>query len=193
MQKQPDYLFPEGLCSYKWYITLLAACFIVCSGYADTTQPRTLALTYTCHITNIPSGAKQLNCWIPVPLSDERQTVALLPGLDSGKITTERKYGNQMYYKQIAFDRVNAKDSLTITLSYKIKLNEKSVPEAKALAGLPKAGNSGKMQVYLTSNRLIPLDGPIETLNKQLQLEKEPIRAARQIYDYLIDNMIYNY
>ena len=193
MQAQQDNLFPKGACSYKWYVTLLASLFIACSGYADTTQPRTLTLTYTCHITNIPSGASQLNCWIPVPSSDERQTVELLPVLAPGKITTEHKYGNRMYYRQIAFDGVNAKDSLTITLSYKIKLNEKSVPEAKALADLPKAGNTDRMKVYLTSNRLIPLDGPIETLNQQLQLEKEPIRAARQIYDYLIDNMVYNY
>ncbi|WP_152269306.1 transglutaminase-like domain-containing protein [Agriterribacter humi] len=193
MQQQPGNLFPKGACSYKWYVTLLAACFIACSGYAGTIQPRTLTFTYTCHITNIPSGARQLNCWIPVPSSDERQTVELLPVLDSGKITTEHKYGNRMYYRQIAFDRVNVKDSLTITLSYKIKLNEKSVPEAKALASLPKAGNSDWMKVYLTSNRLIPLDGPIEALNQQLQLENEPIRAARQIYDYLIDNMVYNY
>lgn len=193
MREQPGDVFFKGACSYKWYVTILAACCIVFSGYADTTLPRTLTLTYTCHITNIPSGARQLNCWIPVPSSDDRQTVELLPVSHPGKITAEHKYGNRMYYRQISFNRVNAKDSLTITLSYKLKLNEKTVPEAKALASLPKVVKTGNMKVYLTSNRLIPLDGPIETLNQQLQLEEEPIKAARQIYDYLIDNMVYDY
>lgn len=193
MKEQRSILFPKGARSYKLYLILLSASFIARSGYADTTQPRTLTLIYTCHITNIPSAAKQLNCWIPVPSSDERQTVALLSGPASGKITTERKYGNQIYYSQIMMDKVNAKDSVTITLRYKIKLREKSVPEARALTNLPKADVGGKMKVYLTGNRLIPLDGPVETIRQQLQLEKEPIKAARQIYDYLIDNMIYNY
>lgn len=191
MQEQRGVSFPKAMRSYKLYITLFAAIFIACSGYADTTQPRTLTLTYTCHITNIPSGTKQLNCWIPVPSSDERQTVELLSGFSSGKITTEHKYGNQVYYNQIMMNKVNVKDSLTITLRYKVKLKEKSVPEASA--GLPKADAGGTMKVYLASNRLIPLDGPIEAIHRQLQLEKEPIKAARQIYDYLIDNMIYNY
>ena len=193
MQVQPYNLISTVVRSYKWYLTLFAACCMACAGYADTTQQRTLTLTYTCRITNIPSNASQLNYWVPVPSSDERQTVELLAAPEYGKITTEHKYGNRMYYRQIALDGVNAKDSLTITLSYKIKLNEKSVPEAKALANLPKAANSDRMKVYLTSNRLIPIDGPIDTLNQQLQLENEPIRAARQIYDYLIDNMVYNY
>jgi transglutaminase-like putative cysteine protease len=193
MQEQPGGMFFKGAYSYKWYVTIFAACCIMFSGYADTTLPRTLTLTYTCYITNIPSGASQLNCWIPVPSSDDRQTVELLPVSDPGKITTEHKYGNRMYFRQISFNRVNAKDSLTITLGYKLKLNEKTVPEAKALASLPKVVKTGNMNVYLTSNRLIPLDGPIETLNQQLQLQKEPIKAARQIYDYLIDNMVYDY
>jgi len=49
------------------------------------------------------------------------------------------------------------------------------------------------MQVYLTANQLIPLQGPITALNQKLKLTAEPIRAARQIYDYLVGNMVYNY
>jgi hypothetical protein len=49
------------------------------------------------------------------------------------------------------------------------------------------------MGVYLNAARLIPLDGPIADLRQKLVLSAEPIRAARQIYDYLVTNMVYNY
>ncbi|HEX5023866.1 MAG TPA: transglutaminase domain-containing protein [Agriterribacter sp.] len=179
---------------YKMYGTIIVLCLYSCLTWAGPVPPRYLKLTYSCRVINIPADAKELDWWIPVPSSDDRQTVELLPVAPAlGQITTEQKYGNRMLYRHYNLNTVKPADTLTITMTYILQLNEKSVPQAKSLAALPKEMAGNGMDVYLSSTRLIPLEGPIASLNQQLQLQDEPIRAARQIYDYLIDNMVYNY
>lgn len=173
-------------------LTTLLVVLIAGNAQADTT--RHIFLTYTTYVTNLPAGARQLEWWIPIATSDERQKVTLLPGDPSvGQMTREHKYGNQMLYKKVDLGYVKPTDTLTVTLQYQLELNEKTVPEAKNIPSTGAVSSTGGMQVYLAANRLIPLEGPIEQLYHQLQLPKEPIPAARKIYDYLIDNMVYNY
>jgi transglutaminase-like putative cysteine protease len=165
---------------------------------AGTPPSRHLTLTYTCYLTHLPATTRQVDCWIPVPTSNDRQTVEVLAAdQDHGRFTTEAKYGNKMYYRHFVLDKDNPGDTVKITLVYKITLDEKSVPEAKqlSLASEPVAAQPAPnaMGVYLTAARLIPLQGPIEALGEKLSLSDQPIRAARQIYDYLIANMVYNY
>jgi hypothetical protein len=166
----------------------------VFAAHATDGPPRYLTLTYTCYLTDLPGTAKQVDWWIPVPESNERQTVEIVKAdLYEGELNIEPKYGNQMYYRHINLDRVKPTDTITITLSYKLRLDEKSVLEAGLLARLPKVNGGRKMKVYLMDNKLIPLQGPVTKLKEQLNLPAEPIPAARQIYDYLINTMVYNY
>jgi len=177
---------------YMKLFLLLINLLLVSGAYADTT--RHVNLTYTAFITNLPPGAREVRWWIPVAVSDERQNVKLLPGDQSaGQITQEHKYGNRMLYKEIDLKSVAPSDTLKVVLHYQLALNEKNVPEAKSIKATGIQPITNGMQVYLTGNRLIPLQGPVERLYQQLQLPKEPIAAARKIYDYLIDNMVYNY
>lgn len=166
---------------------------ILCA-YDAISQPRLIRLTYTCYLTNLPPEAKLLNCWIPVPSSDERQQVTLVTrDLQGGRITTESKYGNRMYYKQVKLQDARLGDTLKITLAYEVLLNERSIQEAKQGSLLPKIKPPEKLQVYLAENRLIPWHGIISTLGENMQLPEAPIPAARKIYDNLIDRMVYNY
>ena len=156
--------------------------------------PRHLTLTYSCYLIGIPKNTKTLDCWIPVPSSDDRQDIKIVK-VDSslGHLTIERKYGNRMYYRHIDLSETQTTDTVAISISYEIVVNEKSVHEAKELTTLPKSKPGDEMKVYLGANSLIPLQGPIAELNRQLNLSDMPIPAARQIYDYLIENMVYNY
>ena len=162
--------------------------------YGQITQPRSLRFTYTCYLTHLPADTKKLDCWIPIPLSDERQQIKLLSvNVKGGKFTTEPKYGNRMFYWQYTTSENPLADTIKIVLSYKIKLWEKSVPEAKKLIPLPKVQPDEKMQVYLTDNRLIPVQGPLFNLGSEMSLPDAPILAARQVYNNLIDRMVYNH
>ena len=171
---------------------LVAILFCKNNAIADTT--RHVSLTYTAYITNLPVGAKEVRWWIPVATSDERQTVQLLPGDQSkGQLARDPKYNNLMLYKKMNVNGVTSSDTLKVVLHYQLALNEKNVPEAKDIRPTNEKPVNNNMQMYLTSNRLIPLKGPIEKLYEQLQLPPDPIMAARKTYDYLIDNMVYNY
>jgi transglutaminase superfamily protein len=161
---------------------------------ASAPPSRHLMLSYTCHITGLPANAKQVDCWIPVPSTNDRQTVEILAADEThGRFTTEAKYGNKIYYRRFFADAAKPGDTLILRFVYKIKLDEKSVPEAKQLSSALAGGSNRNLGVYLTAAQLIPLDGPIRDLRKKLVLSAEPIRAARQIYDYLVTNMAYDY
>lgn len=173
------------------YIAIVIAPIL---AHASTPPSRYLTLTYTCYVTGVPSAAKQVDFWIPVPTSNERQTVEIMSA-DSinGHFTTEAKYGNKIYYRRFLVTAPKPGDTLSLKFVYKIKLDEKSVPEAKQLSPAPLVRSDSSMGLYLSAARLIPLNGPIADLRQKLVLSNEPIRAARQIYDYLLTSMVYNY
>jgi hypothetical protein len=176
-------------------LILIAFCIgPVCCIAKQAPGPRHITLTYKTYLTAIPKGSKQLDWWVPVPASNDRQEIEIV-SIDTllGRLTTDPKYHNRIYYRHINLNGIKPNDTLSITLSFKIILQEKSVREAKILKPLPKVFPSADMQIYLANNRLIPLEGPIGTLSHQLALPYYPIPAARKVYDYLIDNMVYNY
>jgi Transglutaminase-like superfamily len=181
-------------CVHRIFMLVVALVLGLSRSQAQPPPARYLTLTYKCYLTNIPPTAKQADCWIPVPISDDRQTVKILSAdLSTGRLTTDPRYGNRIYYKHFSLDHKSLGDTLTITLAYQIQLREKSVPQAKQLLPLQGGHVDAAEQGYLGPNRLIPLQGPIAQLHQQLNLPPEPILAARQIYDYLIDHMVYNY
>lgn len=186
----PFYSFfsPTSRNTTKWPVTLrvkslmqtgILVIFSLFSGmmdaYATTPPSRSLQLTYTCYLTNLPRQARQADIWIPVPIANERQTVTLLTtDLAGGTLTTEPKYGNQMYYRRLDLSQAKQTDTITIKLTYAVRLTEKSVAEARQLTPLPKTPVRPDMQVYLAPNRLIPLHGPIDTLKQKMQLPAAP-------------------
>lgn len=173
-------------------IVFLLMCIAVSLSYAD--EPRYVNFTYTCYLTGIPKNAKLINVWIPIPATDDRQSVKLVSVSEpNGTFTTETKYGNKMYHLQYYPGREALLDTVKIVFSYELVLNEKTVEEAKQLAPLPKVDPGGKFQVYLKGNRLIPLKGPIIELRDAMELPEQPIIAAKRVYENLISSMVYNY
>ncbi len=164
------------------------------NSIATAQNSRHLNVTYTCYLTNLPSTNKVANCWIPVPISNDRQKVEIVHAdFLNGRITTEKKYGNSMYYRSLDLSTAKDGDSIAITLVYNVEISEKSIEEAVTLSPLPKTEVTPAMKVYISDNRLIPLKGIVTDLTNQLKLPAEPIPAARRVYDYLINTMVYNY
>lgn len=161
-------------------------------SYSD--EPRRLNFTYTCYLTGIPKNANRVDVWIPIPVTDDRQTVKLNSVSEkNGRFTTEAKYGNKMYHLQYRPGQETLADTVKITFSYEVILQEKTIEEAKQLAPLPNVIPGDDFQVYLKGNRLIPLKGPIIELRDAMQLPNEPIVAAKKVYESLINSMVYNY
>ena len=175
---------------------LITGCFfsLIFNCLASEGPPRRLTFTYTCYITNIPAVANQLDVWIPVPRSDDRQTVTLLSvSSKKGIFKDDIQHGNKMYFLQFNPQKEKLEDTVKIIFSYELNIREKSVDEAKQLAPLAKVKPPIAHQIYLSGNRMIPLDGPIRELKNSMNLPDQPIIAAKQMYDNLINRMVYNY
>jgi hypothetical protein len=143
-----------------FYSTFCAVALGIFWAYGSAPPSRYLALIYTCYVTGLPSGAKQVDIWIPVPTTNDRQTVEIMAADETnGRFTTDAKYGNKIYYRRFVVDAAKPGDTLRIKFVYKIKLDEKSVPEAKQLSPARERSADSAMSVYLTAAQLIPLNG----------------------------------
>lgn len=176
------------------FLAVLLAAFILFPAYSQVSEPRYLDFTYTCYLTGIPQNTNRVDIWIPIPVSDDRQTVQLLSVSEAGgSFSTEPKYGNKIFYMRYRPKVEEKGDTVKIIFSYKVILREKTVLEAKKLAQLPNIKPGEGFRVYLQDNRLIPLDGPIIKLRDDMDLPGMPIAAAKKIYENLISMMVYNY
>ena len=158
---------------------------------------RSVELRYTATLTNLPPGVRVVDLWLPVAQDADGQKVSRVTVNypQGGRIAAESRYGNKVWHKRFKspFARDLHDGSLGAEIVFEMHRAEIVVPEAKALATLPKA--KSKSDTYLAENRLIPLGlEPLKTLAGDLRLESEPpIRAARKIYDWLIKEFTYNY
>src|ERR1700726_2096821 len=95
------------------------------NGQKFSPPTRTFRFTYNFTVKDIPSGAKRVRVWIPVPQTDQHQTVRLLAVKAPVKtrMTQEPEYGNRMMYAEI---QNSAPGKAEFTLEYKIARREYS-------------------------------------------------------------------
>src|SRR5437016_4051002 len=80
---------------------------------------RTFRFTYNFTVKDIPSGAKRVRVWVPVPQTDQHQTVRVLAVKTPVKtrMTQEPEYGNRMMYAEI---QNSAPGKAEFTLEYEV-------------------------------------------------------------------------
>jgi hypothetical protein len=86
---------------------------------------RTFRFTYNFTVKDIPSGAKRVRVWVPVPQTDQHQTVRVV-GVKAPvktRMTQEPQYGNRMVYAEI---QNSVPGKAEFTLEYKITRREYS-------------------------------------------------------------------
>ena len=166
---------------------------------------RKVQLKYTCEIAQVPTGAKIVDLWIPMPSDNEHQKVRLLNQweLHAGRISTEKKFGNRLYYRRFEGPFALAQRGQTaaakgapvrVDLAYDVEVHEQSVPAAKSLISTRQVQPGPEMAAYLGDTKMIPIKGRISRLAEEIQLAQgEPLRAGRKIYDHLVETMTYNY
>ncbi|MBI2424685.1 MAG: transglutaminase domain-containing protein [Candidatus Hydrogenedentes bacterium] len=151
-------------------------------------------LVYSCAITDVPEGAATIDLWMPAP-SDARGQVVHSAKVNypaGGAIATEQVYSNRIFHARFTapFDP----ESLRAELEFEIERTEVVVPEATTMTVSGAVADTAALAPYLAPNRLIPVDGRIDALAKELNLDSSnPIKIARFLYDHLIDSMAYNW
>jgi transglutaminase-like putative cysteine protease len=193
---------------------LSAALGLGCVGEAMAAGPtakpaqRTVEIRYACQIDEVPEGAKSVDLWVPLATSNRRQTVRLLneDDLDGGRFTTDKDFGNRMYYRRYQGPFGSSTDTegkqvatshgepIRLEFVYDVVVNEATVPEAKQLISTIQVEPPTEFAPYLAETTMIPIQGRLTQLARGIKLPAgEPLRAGRKIYDHLVDTMVYNY
>ncbi|TFV97162.1 transglutaminase domain-containing protein [Algoriphagus kandeliae] len=134
---------------------------------------------YRVQVPNLSGKAKM---WIPVAVSDHYQTVQVLDMKLAG-ITQEiedTKFGNQFIYMELGPEDSGKE----VLVTYSVERREKGPYEAPA----------PDPDLYLVSNRLMPIGGRFEEIAEEVlgpKINDSHLMQARALYDYIIDNMRY--
>ena len=182
--------------------SLLLLLFPVCQLIAQATSnvqnfsppARAFRFTYSFTVKDIPSGTKRVRVWVPVPHTDQHQTVRILAlkAPVKTRMTQESEYGNRMMYAEI---QNPASDKAEFTLEYKVTRSEYARGDYAHL----KRTDQEAIVVPASMRRLIAPDGLIPTDGKIKELAVEvtgsqtgTVAKAKAAYDYLFTNMRYD-
>ena len=155
---------------------------------------RTFRFSYNFTVKDIPSGAKRVRVWVPVPQTDQHQTVRVLTIKAPAKtqMTKESEYGNRMMYVEI---QNPAADKADFSLEYEITRLEYSRGDYAQLERKDRSPRivPASMNRLVAPDTLIPTDGRIKALALEVTGSKSgTVAKAKAAYDYLFTNMKYD-
>jgi len=176
----------------------LPACQLAAQAASDSQKfslpARTFRFTYNFTVKDIPAGTKRLRVWIPVPQTDQHQTVRVLRANAPVKtrMTRDPEYGNRIMYAEI---QDSAAGKAEFAFEYEITRREYT---RRAYAQLKRADQkpslvSASMSRLIAPDSLIPTDGKIKELALEITgSQTGAVAKAKAAYDYLFTNMRYD-
>jgi hypothetical protein len=137
----------------------------------------TFEFRYQATLPQLDGAAR---CWLPIVQSDNYQTVALKSMDVSGKSTI---IFDQAYSNKVLFLELDASHSGTqIEIVYDVTRLEKESYD----------GDPEEAKLHLLPERMVPSDDKITAIARKAIAGKEgDLAKARALYDYVIDNMLY--
>jgi transglutaminase-like putative cysteine protease len=177
----------------KIIITMLIVLPIVISAYAGDITSRSIKLTYTFIITDIPEDAKEIRYWVPLPNQSRYQSITKvdiknMPG--EYTIKKDAKYKNKILcgaYKNRGVSTIKG------TVVFDITRLERSTAEPLDNLEPEQDLHSGDLDLYLRPGRLVTLSSRIKKLaSKITEGKNNPLDKAWAIYDYVFENMEYS-
>jgi transglutaminase-like putative cysteine protease len=155
---------------------------------------RTFHFTYHFALTDVPSGAKQVRVWAPVPPTDEHQTVRVLSvkAPTETRMTQDSEYGNRMMYAEIKNPAVGKAE---FALEYEVTRREFSRGDYSQLERTDQKPGivPASMQRMISPDSLIPTDGRIKALAIEVTgSQSGTVAKAKAAYDYIFTTMRYD-
>jgi hypothetical protein len=164
------------------------------NGQKFSPRVRSLRFTYNFTVKDIPPDANQIRVWVPVPPTDQHQTVRILAVKAPAKtrMTQDSEYGNRMMYAEIDSPKTA---QMEFTLEYEVVRREYTrgdYAELKRADHRP-ALVPASVNRLIAPDTLIPTDGKIKTLALDVTgSQSGTIAKAKAAYDYLFTNMRYD-
>ena len=153
-------------------------------------QVRALQFSYTVTVKNIPFNSNHIEIWIPVPKSDEYQTIKDI------KIKSDYPYSfqNDPEYNNLILKIVGNSEipeSFTVSMDFMLtRVSNQVLDRSKS-----RINNSDfeMLQRYLLPDQLVPTDGIIEQeAQKFIHFGMTDIQKARALYDQVVSSMTYD-
>ena len=129
----------------------------------------------------LPELREPAKMWIPIPQTDDYQTVELLTinAPTEHQILEEQNYGNSIFYMELSPEHSGKKLELVYDVQRREKMPYSDVSE---------------LEKYLNPSLLMPVGDRFKVLADSIIGSKNSegtIMQARALYDYVIDNMRY--
>ena len=170
-------------------LLFFSACLLAAQNTSSTEKfsppTRTFHFTYNFTVKDVPRVAKRVRVWVPVPQTDQHQTVRVLAVKAPVKtrMTQDPEYGNRMMYAEI---ENSAPGEAEFTLEYQVTRKEYSRGDYAQLER-----KEQKAQVVLASmnrlvapDNLIPTDGRIKALAIEVTGSKTgTVAKSKAAYD----------
>lgn len=130
----------------------------------------------------LPDLAGPAEMWIPIPQSDDYQTIEMISLQAPGqhKMIEEDENGNTILYLELLPEHSNQE----ISIKYQVERQEKPAYQ-------PQDNDTLK---YLAAAPLLPVGDRFEIIAEEVISQKQantPLTKARALYDYVIDEMRY--
>jgi hypothetical protein len=127
-----------------------------------------------------------IRVWLPCPSNTDCQQVARLAATAPAKFseTTEARYGNPLLFFET---QIPASGGFTVDVPYEITRHEvvrRTVPSTEKLDDVQRA-------LFLSEDQFVPTSGKPLLKLKSLDLKKDPLGLARQLYDVVDDQVTY--
>ncbi len=155
---------------------------------------RTFRFTYSFTVKDIPADAKQVRVWVPVPQSDQHQTVRVIAVKAPVKtqITQEPEYGNRIMYAEM---QNPGSGKAEFSVEYEVTRREYSRGDYAQLERKDQKPGlvSASMNRFVEPDALIPTDGKIKALAVEVTgSQTGTVAKAKAAYDYLFTTMRYD-
>lgn len=183
---------------FSFLLLFFPACQLDAQSTSNTEKfsppSRTFRFTYNFTVKDIPPGAKRMRVWVPVPHTDQHQTVRLLmiKAPVKTQMTQDSEYGNRMLYAEI---QNPATGKAEFTLEYNVARREYSRGDYMQLKRADQEPMlvPASMKRLIAPDTLIPTDGKIKELAVEVTgSESGTVAKAKAAYDYLFTNMRYD-
>lgn len=172
------------------WVAVLAVMATAFSAPSETS--RKFRFTYVASIP-VPADAKSSRIWIPLPQSDQYQTIRDLKIEAPFAYARHRdpEYGNEYLYFDVPASHVPQPAEVRVNFEatrreHRVELDAHT-PIAAARSRSP------ELQRFLQPDRLVPLQGTIAELSAQeTHGLEDPLTKARAIYNYVLATMRYD-
>ncbi len=166
---------------------LAAAAMLMCCGAAwaeaqgTGAGERRFTFQYSATIRELPPG-KVARVWLPVPSTNEDQTVEVVSVPADGRAGVDAAYGNRMVYVERT---AGAEGTVQVECTYRVQRRQ------VVGAGAERPGDAAASRRFLQPDAKVPVGGKSLTLLAGKTLPEDPLHLGRLLYDAVDDHMTY--